>query len=348
MRQLVILAATLLVLGCSKSGEVVPQPEVPPFTPAFSGPTLEVPPPYTPARNTEEAAAAMRAIKAVMTHDEQGRVVSVAFNRFEHRDWVTDERLQDLVHFTELQDLNLGMAHVSGEGLKRLSALPRLAHLNLSVSPTDDLKPLAALTNLESLSLSVGGAQVADASLRGLATLPHLRRMRIYLPQVTDDFLRRLSDLKALKELELVNCDLSAAPDLSLLTRLPKLTHLGIGSVQFGESQMRQIAAARQLTSLHFANLEPTNLDAALKHLTALRDLTELRFVDIVEITDAGLKYLAAFEKLTVLDLSGTRVTDAAVKQLAAMKRLRRLHVPLSDDGLAALREALPDCEVSR
>ena len=64
--------------------------------------------------------------------------------------------------------------------------------------------------------------------------------------------------------------------------------------------------------------------DAGLKELAALKSLTslDLRFT---ETTDAGLKELAALKNLTALDLRLTKITDAGLKELAALKNLTTL-----------------------
>jgi hypothetical protein len=44
-------------------------------------------------------------------------------------------------------------------------------------------------------------------------------------------------------------------------------------------------------------------------------------------VTDAGVKELPAFTKLSILDLDSTQVTDAGMKELAAIKNLNDLNL---------------------
>ena len=64
--------------------------------------------------------------------------------------------------------------------------------------------------------------------------------------------------------------------------------------------------------------------DAGLKELKEFKTLTELRLLDLA-VTDAGLKELHGCKHLKVLNVRGTKVTDA---------------------GVAALKAALPACEI--
>jgi hypothetical protein len=60
------------------------------------------------------------------------------------------------------------------------------------------------------------------------------------------------------------------------------------------------------------------------------------------------IKDLASLN-LKIIDLGGTRVSDAAVEQLAALGKLWKLRLTgtgVSAEGIARLREALPNCEI--
>ena len=67
------------------------------------------------------------------------------------------------------------------------------------------------------------------------------------------------------------------------------------------------------------------------------------------EVTDAGVKELAALKNLTNLNLSFTKVTDAGVKELAALKNLTTLDLgetKVTDAGVKELQKALPKCKI--
>lgn len=61
---------------------------------------------------------------------------------------------------------------------------------------------------------------------------------------------------------------------------------------------------------------------------------------------------MAALKELQSLDLHGCPdVTDVGLKDLAELKGLRKMDLRVTgvtDAGVADLRKALPDCEISR
>jgi hypothetical protein len=88
--------------------------------------------------------------------------------------------------------------------------------------------------------------------------------------------------------------------------------------------------------------------DPCLKEIAKLGQLKML-WLDNNQITDTGLKEVAKLQQLTHLGLAGTYVTDKGIEHLSKLKnlsliRLGRTNVTI--DGVAALRRALPDCDI--
>ncbi|MEX0704806.1 MAG: hypothetical protein WD069_22095 [Planctomycetales bacterium] len=86
-------------------------------------------------------------------------------------------------------------------------------------------------------------------------------------------------------------------------------------------------------------------LDLNLRSLDAF---TELRELDLAgtRITDKGIAHLSRVPRLEILDLSRTAATDGAIGPLSQIKSLRTLKIAgtkLTPEGVARLREALPD-----
>ena len=69
-------------------------------------------------------------------------------------------------------------------------------------------------------------------------------------------------------------------------------------------------------------------------------------------VTDAGMKDLAALMGLKELDLSGTTVTGAGLKQLAPLKGLQTLVLlnckNVTDAAVVELHQVLPHCKIVR
>ena len=74
---------------------------------------------------------------------------------------------------------------------------------------------------------------------------------------------------------------------------------------------------------VNLTNKEVT--DTGLKELAALKNLTTLDLEDCRQVTGVGLKELAALKNLPTLRLNGPEVTDAGVKELTALKNLTTL-----------------------
>ena len=69
-----------------------------------------------------------------------------------------------------------------------------------------------------------------------------------------------------------------------------------------------------------------------------------------LDVGNEDLRLLADFESIERLSLVGTQVTNAAVPHLKQFTRLRFLDVSgteITDDGIAELQKALPNCRIS-
>ena len=93
---------------------------------------------------------------------------------------------------------------------------------------------------------------------------------------------------------------------------------------------------ARPVVRLNLAATEIT--DAGLKHLAALAHLRNLALAQ-TQVTDTGLKNLAGLTELRRLTLNSTKVTDAGLKSLAPLKALEELELSNTKVAGAGLKE---------
>jgi hypothetical protein len=79
--------------------------------------------------------------------------------------------------------------------------------------------------------------------------------------------------------------------------------------------------------------------DASLKELKAFEKLTTLKLDGATKVTDDGLKEVASLKKLEELGLGNTKVTDAGLKHLADLKELKSLSLSFCNVTDAGLKE---------
>ncbi len=101
----------------------------------------------------------------------------------------------------------------------------------------------------------------------------------------------------------------------------------------------------------HIAHLDLARTgitDAALKTVATFSRLTRLDLRH-TKVTDAGVEALSASKNLIYLNLFGTEVSDASVPVLAGMKSLKNLYLfetKMTEAGVAKLKAALPAAEI--
>jgi internalin A len=289
---------------------------------------------------------------------------------------VGDAGLKELAPFRELRSLDLWNAQVTDAGLKHLSALTKLRSLNLWNAQVTDagLKDLAPLKGLQSLNLT--NTQVTDAGLKELAPLEDLRNLDLSGTRVTDAGLKEVVRHKRLESLSLTNARGTDAW-LGALAPLEHLRELNLWHSQVTDAGLKEVARHKELQSLNLSETAVT--DAGFEELAPLKDLRLLN-LSRTRLTDAALKKVARHEKLQYLFLEelpvtdavlkelapltdlrglyfgglrgidGKKVTDAGLKELARFQKLERLIVggsPVTEAGMAALKEALPNCNIS-
>lgn len=151
-------------------------------------------------------------------------------------------------------------------------------------------------------------------------------------------------DTTAIREIESWGVTLSrVAADLPLLewssTNATPLYAGGIGGVV---DRIKENVVTMNLSGGNAADTEVSRL-ADFPHLTAI-DLSR------TQVTGATLSDLAGLEFLTRLNLYGTQVDDAVLDILADFPALEAVYLwetNVTDEGVARLRDALPDAEIN-
>ncbi|MBR0040293.1 MAG: leucine-rich repeat domain-containing protein [Oscillospiraceae bacterium] len=221
-------------------------------------------------------------------------------------------------------------------GTTPLSTLTELSELYLAFNPIEDLSGLRSLVNLRRLGLE--NTALTDEDLNLLAALSGLDVLRIYdnpdlSGEAVDELKARLrgcdvqhSELVYYVEMggekiredstEVILFD-HGVSDISPILRFKKLEKLDLGANQIDNIYTFQYLTA-PLRELHLGN-------------NNISDGTPLMYLDELEL----------------LDISGNRLSSVSpIRQLSNLKWLKLTGNPLSEEQIAELREALPNCEI--
>jgi F-box/leucine-rich repeat protein 14 len=318
--------------------------------------------------------------------DEQQRVIRVELARLP----LGDDDLAVLTKLPHLQWLNLRGINafkgtLSDDGLRHLSQLTRLRHLNLSANTrlTDaSLPPLKNLHRLEWLDLSM--TNVTDDGIGHLQSLPVLRRLRvpsttwrlgpdgnrINIRNVTTDGLRKLAGMP----LESLDGAFGKTGFFEAISGLPKLRHYRTGWPSPNDRDLIHLQKLRHLETLSvglsdgwknssrlhglkgMSGLRVLEMGGILADgetpdwsgLSVLGELQQLEGLRLTGVTDEALASLPAIRSLRKLDLAFAQITGSGLQELARFPNLQGLMLDcftVTDDGLAQLRH-LPQLRV--
>lgn len=256
--------------------------------------------------------------------------------------YITD--LSFLSGMTGLQELNLQV----GAGLEELDLsfaanMPELTRLNIyrngqNAAAATDLTPLAGLTKLQELSLSVD-----VESLASLAGLTELRSLQLWSNRGSNYYpLTDISALSGMTKLTTLSMQVGDVKDLSPISGLTSLTELQL----YGNYQITDLRFLSGLTKLRTVRLDPysRNGAAVLTSLEGLENLTELRELRIYSegnLTD--VEPLANLTKLTALSLPYKNYSDGEppaldLSGLSGLTKLQELEINSSVVSLEPLR----------
>lgn len=199
------------------------------------------------------------------------------------------------------------------------SSLPQLPktieHLRLT-GDFHDATPVAALTQLKSLSMDLG----ALPSLATLDTFTELRELTAS-GSIRDQDLQHLSRLKHLEAFSTQSRNVSNrgvhhlvdTPSLRRLTLPPGIDDAGL-------------AELAQLKNLAELELGDAVTDEGMREVARFKQLEKLMVPSQASVTDAGINLLRGL-KLRELDLAALPLTDGVADTLAQFRDLRRLNL---------------------
>jgi hypothetical protein len=216
------------------------------------------------------------------------------------------------------------LPEISNADLARLKSLTNLTHLNLHTLPQVNDTGLGHLrTHTKLHDLHIYTCPVTDAGLAHLKGLVELDSLALGGPEITDDGLKHLVDLPKLRRLLMLAGTATGDKVLVLLKAHPQVRIFSPG-MNFTNDGMRGLRAV-------------------------VPELSQLHLVGGTKVTDAGLEHLKGWNSIEWLRLDGPTFTDGGLQHLAGLKNLNLLQLyktRVTADGVAALRKALPDCNI--
>ena len=176
-----------------------------------------------------------------------------------------------------------------------------------------DIYPIAAMTGLESLSLSDN--RLTDVS--ALAGLTELNFLQLSGNDISD-----ISALSGLTRLKTLYLDGNPIADLTPLYGLTSLKTLSMKGIEVGQSQLAELQDALPGCSIYSDDAVEEVVDVQLGSRTFKSDVTELdlsgqRLTDISELSKC--------KKLVSLDLSSNSISDISV--LVDLQELQSLNI---------------------
>ncbi len=187
--------------------------------------------------------------------------------------------------------------------------------------------------------------QQAHGFLPSVEELPHSITLAFQGALTSDATLEALQDASGLISLEFSECPLTDG-GLPYLRPLQKLQRLSISGSAITDEGLPALAGlvSLQTLSLYSTNVEGDglgNLPASIIRLSVMSS----------KLTDRAATEVAKLTSLEELTLSSPLLSDQAIDSLASMSSLRKLRLggeSIGEAELERLRQALPDCEVSK
>lgn len=263
---------------------------------------------------------------------------------------ITNDSGEILGQFVNLVELDLHHnANVSDGICRQLLGLEKLEKLNMIYTNLTQtgLVQIRKLPVLHTLDIR-GCTIIADAGMKNVARIPHLKNFQHYSGSVTDAGLEDLTAAEGMESLFLQDFRLTdrAGQSLRKFANLKSLILFRCG--EFGSKGLLELKGMG-LNRLTLRGLPNVGNDG----FAVFQDLPELKKLYITEmnaISDEGIAYLSSLGQLETLEIEIVGISDESLKTLGEMKSLKELKIRetnISNEGLKYL-QALPNLKTLR
>lgn len=213
------------------------------------------------------------------------------------------------VHFRDSSVLTPDHYRSLGE-LRKLRVLVLYGRCSL----TDET--LALLSRLESLQdLSIDGAKITDEGMKALSSLTALRKLMLYHILMKDRFTGSgVSHLASLPNLDTFGCGGSSFNDqgMAACATLPRLRELRVWHTQATDTGVARLASMTTLKVIHLGpQFTPKIGDASMAPLASIKSLETVSVMETRLTWEKGLSLLKALPALKLLELHLDEISEA-------------------------------------
>jgi hypothetical protein len=228
----------------------------------------------------------------------------------------------------------------TNEGLATLAGLEGILELDLFWHVTgissDGFAHLVELPNLG--SLGADGALSDNSSMRYIAAMPRLRRLRAQGTVATDDGFEALSQSRTLQYIWGRECPNLGSRGFVALSRMPELRGLGVSCKKVDDDALSTLPAFPALRELTPIDVQ----DDGFRHIGRCRQLERLTCMYCREATDAATEHIAGLP-LKYYYAGLTLITDCSLEVLGRMSSLEQVDLyecqGVTDAGLVFLAQ---------
>jgi Leucine-rich repeat (LRR) protein len=229
-----------------------------------------------------------------------------------YRSDLTDNGLRHLAGLVNLRELWLYGPKITVAGIACLGSMSHLEDLYIDKAHGVDLDVLRSISRLTSLTaLNLDGGRFRDAALAPLAALTNLEKLSLHRNEnIHGTFSVHLVALRRFKDLspgEYVTDD-----GLACIARLTALEVLFLDG-PFTDVGLREIRALKKLRTLYITSEQAT--DEGLSVIAELPELARLGLESKL-LTDKSAAIIAQCQSLQYLGLFKTSLTDAGREML--------------------------------
>lgn len=252
---------------------------------------------------------------------------------------VTDASCDDIANISSLRELDINATGITGEGLKKLSALPSLYSLSLGLSKgiaASDLEHLRSCRSLKSLAIQ--SAEHDENLVEQLGSLSSLRVINLMNINMSEADITRLQ--KLLPECSVIH---PSAPPYETDQQVAKWVIENNGSFSLHGSSHQQHLRLPQQPSYALDSIEIVGIDGQTMKSSQFDGLRSLEKLSLMKMTssDNGLAMISNLLTLRFLAVSYSDVSSSGLEQIKDLNQLEALHLKgcwnLSDDALQQL-----------